>query len=635
MSAILPFVRIDRTSLLARYFTPYQIAWIEAEDPFHAAKKQVFALAEKSVRIGWTFCDGFKNVRKRLRFKGRDYLFVTKDWPSALEYMNHIYDFADMLGFTRAVLSHGEDFVKVKSLDPEGRPTPLTEEVKIGYIKFQNGSRIIAFSSNPYAMAVYGGDVGLDEFAKHPNAKLLWQTAQARVTWSYDMAVWSSHDGEDTLFNQFAQQARQVGLVSPCEPPPNEVGRVRESELRPPCAPQSNIPSVPSVRSGEAASSIDPSIQQSINPWNLYFRVTMPDAVELGLLDVINRTKNANFSPEQFLSDCRARSGSEETYQQSYMCNPLGSSAASIVEWSAIERCREDYEIERIHLESETVLHLFGQFNPDSQSDREAKIHEFLCETFADLLALSSQAPHNSRAQAERRRNSSRAYCSPHSQPSTLNPQLRLGFDVAASGQGDLAVIYIDEVCRPNLRLRALFSTRTEDWHFLKTVLFFFFKKLPRLNGAGDESGLGRQICWEAASKFGSRFLKVNFGSKKQDLGFALMNQLSVAEKRFPRSQQDVAADFFALRKSHTGTRWIFSEGRNNYNSASHCDIAWAGALATYAHTQYKGGIFAATIMEDGTIISSDQLPTAKDDEAQRIRLMMLSDDPRIWRPWR
>src|SRR5260370_42208522 len=57
-------------------------------------------------------------------------------------------------------------------------------------------------------MAVYGGDVGLDEFAKHPNARLLWQTAQARVTWAGDLAVWSSHDGEDTLFNEFVQQAR-------------------------------------------------------------------------------------------------------------------------------------------------------------------------------------------------------------------------------------------------------------------------------------------------------------------------------------------------------------------------------------------------------------------------------------------
>src|SRR5215470_18270832 len=150
MSAILPTLRLDTAALLRRHFAIHQIYWIEAEDHLHAQNKQVCALAEKSVRIGWTYCDGFKNVRKRLRFKKRDYLFVTRDWPSALEYMNHVYDFADMMGYTRAVLSHGEDLVKVKSLDPEGRPTALSEEIKIGYIKFQNGSRIIAFSSNPY-----------------------------------------------------------------------------------------------------------------------------------------------------------------------------------------------------------------------------------------------------------------------------------------------------------------------------------------------------------------------------------------------------------------------------------------------------------------------------------------------------
>src|SRR5437867_11816082 len=146
MSAVMPFIKIDSESLLAKYFTPYQIAWIEAEDPFHEAKKQVCALAEKSVRIGWTFCDGFKNVRKRLRFPNRDYLFVTKDKQSAFEYMNQIYDFADMLGYTRAMLTHHEDWVKVKSLDPDGRPTSLTEAIKIGYINFDTGSSIIALS---------------------------------------------------------------------------------------------------------------------------------------------------------------------------------------------------------------------------------------------------------------------------------------------------------------------------------------------------------------------------------------------------------------------------------------------------------------------------------------------------------
>jgi phage FluMu gp28-like protein len=166
--------------------------------------------------------------------------------------------------------------------------------------------------------------------------------------------------------------------------------------------------------------------------------------------------------------------------------------------------------------------------------------------------------------------------------------QLRLGFDVAASGQGDLAAFYIEQPKGAELWLRALLTARTEDWHFLKTALFYFLQHLPGIQAAGDESGLGRQICWEAAKHHSSRFLSVNFASKKHDLGFALMNQLSVAEKRFPRSQQDIAADFFALRKTFTGSKWAFSESTNTNNPSSHCDIAWAAALSTHAHTQRK-----------------------------------------------
>src|SRR2546429_5788579 len=126
MSAILPFVRIDSESLLADYFTHYQMCWIEAEDVFHEAKKQVCALAEKSVRIGWTFCDGFKNVRKRLRYSKRDYLFATKDFPSAIEYISGCHKVAELFNLTRYIISHGEQFQKVPRLDQHGRPTALT-----------------------------------------------------------------------------------------------------------------------------------------------------------------------------------------------------------------------------------------------------------------------------------------------------------------------------------------------------------------------------------------------------------------------------------------------------------------------------------------------------------------------------
>src|SRR5882724_9393737 len=112
MSAIFPPVNIDKNSLLSEIFLPYQISWIRAEDHFHERKQQVFALAEKSVRIGWTYADAFKNVRKRLRFKNRDYLFATKDYPSALEYMRIAKQFTEICDLTKAIVSHGEEYLK-------------------------------------------------------------------------------------------------------------------------------------------------------------------------------------------------------------------------------------------------------------------------------------------------------------------------------------------------------------------------------------------------------------------------------------------------------------------------------------------------------------------------------------------
>jgi hypothetical protein len=92
---------------------------------------------------------------------------------------------------------------------------------------------------------------------------------------------------------------------------------------------------------------------------------------------------------------------------------------------------------------------------------------------------------------------------------------------------------------------------------------------------------------------------------------------------------QDIASDYFALRKVYTGTRWVFTEGRNTLNSASHCDIAWAGALATYAHTQRKSSAGGCVLMEDGSVWHSDR------DYKSAEHNLLWSNDPSIWRPLR
>src|SRR5260221_1913440 len=145
MPAILLSIKIDSDDMLSACFMPHQVHWIQAEDAIRATGNPAFALAEKSIRIGWTYADAFKNVRKRLRFPKRDYLFATKDYPSALEYMTLCKDFIGLHNFARSIVSHGEQLMK---LDAD-KKTGFTEEIKVGYIKFDNGSRIIAFSSHP------------------------------------------------------------------------------------------------------------------------------------------------------------------------------------------------------------------------------------------------------------------------------------------------------------------------------------------------------------------------------------------------------------------------------------------------------------------------------------------------------
>ena len=57
--------------------------------------------------------------------------------------------------------------------------------------------------------------------------------------------------------------------------------------------------------------------------------------------NLINNTRGTQLTPVEFITDCQARSGTEEIFQQTYMCNPVPG-AAGIVDWSAIERCRSD-----------------------------------------------------------------------------------------------------------------------------------------------------------------------------------------------------------------------------------------------------------------------------------------------------
>ncbi len=488
MAAILPSLKIDCDSALGGHFLPYQVTWILDDGTMR--------LAEKSVRIGWTYADAFKNVRKRLRYAKRDYLFATKDQQSAIEYLGTCKEFCELYDFTRSIVAHGEDSMQVESKNAKGES--FMEEVKFGYIKFDNGSRIIAFSANPYAMAVFGGDVGLDEFAKHKQSELLWETAQGRVTWGYDLGVWSAHDGTDTLFYQFAREAA----------------------------------------AGKGG-------------WN-HYRVTMEDALDMGLLEKINAKSGKKKTREEFIQDCKNRARLPEIYEQAYNCNPSGSQSA-IVDWATVLGCQRDYEIERVHFEGHMVDEIFGVYTKATKKVRAKRIAEHIRGAFPLLF------------------NTPAKYC--------------LGFDVAASGQGDLACIYVDRKEGGVLKLVGMLTCRTDDWPFLSAALETFLDGLSALRACGDKTGLGMQICKTAEMDHPGVFEGVNFRGTKHGMGLSLMNQLTEQSKIVPSATEhaDIAQDFFSLRKVWQGGRWVFSESRNTLNPVSHCDIAWAGALSSHA----------------------------------------------------
>src|SRR5262249_33653055 len=124
-------------------------------------------------------------------------------------------------------------------------------------------------------------------------------------------------------------------------------------------------------------------------PWNLHYRVTLPDAIELGLLDRINAERGTKFTPEQFIADCKARAGQDHIFQQTYMCNPVPGGAA-IVDWPTIERCRCDTPIERIHLESNQITDRFAPFQPHLAPHRESEITSFIHASFPALFDQGS-----------------------------------------------------------------------------------------------------------------------------------------------------------------------------------------------------------------------------------------------------
>lgn len=225
-------------------------------------------LWKKSRRIGVTYANAFKSVKKRMLRKKDlsplDHLFSSKDEKSSAEWLGYCYSFAEQLNVLL-----GEEVV------PLARWT-----TEIGY--YANECRAITLSSNPKAFRSMQGDVTLDEFDFHEQQEEIYKSAQPCLMWFPDEAC--------------------IELISSISKTPGTRFKnfIKEAEY------------------GDKA-------------WD-YYAITLADAVREGLALKVWKNRIPYFRTREeldaaFIQSIKDECATEEDYRQEYCCESPSSSA--------------------------------------------------------------------------------------------------------------------------------------------------------------------------------------------------------------------------------------------------------------------------------------------------------------------
>jgi phage FluMu gp28-like protein len=172
------------------YFMAYQVRWLKDE-----SRNKIW---EKSRRIGATYVASYEDVRDANRGSVPSCWFSSADESAAREYIEYCERWARVWNI--AAESLGEQIIDDKA------------GVKTYQIRFQNGVKIHALSSNPKAFRSKGGKVTLDEFAWHDNAKAMWAAARPCIIWGYPLRILSTHHGVNSQYNKFIQAIKKGRL---------------------------------------------------------------------------------------------------------------------------------------------------------------------------------------------------------------------------------------------------------------------------------------------------------------------------------------------------------------------------------------------------------------------------------------
>ena len=238
-------------------FLQYQIDWILDDS--------LLKIYEKSRRVGITYATSYRRVRRALRNPGLDSWVISRDQKTAQDFILYC-----------------ERWTKIANAVVQGiySREAVVVDAKRGItafaVKFFNGSRIMALSSNPDSAAGKDGDFLIDELALHKNQASLMDISLPATMWGY-----------------------QVEIVSTCRPR----GLWNEHQKL-----------IDDCKAG-----FKPN-------WSLH-TTTIYDAIDAGLVEKINDVSGQHLTRDEFIRKERSKMRTEIAFQQEYNCNPLDSDA--------------------------------------------------------------------------------------------------------------------------------------------------------------------------------------------------------------------------------------------------------------------------------------------------------------------
>jgi len=164
--------------------------------------------------------------------------------------------------------------------------------------------------------------------------------------------------------------------------------------------------------------------------------------------------------------------------------------------------------------------------------------------------------------------------------------RVEVGWDVAR--QSDLSVVWVNLAGADGIRrLRHLVVMRRCEFALQREVLRDLMGSCRRAVGCGDATGLGMDSNETLTSLYGARWQGVQFTAKsKRELGSLLLTAYDEGSQLLPASGGEykfIHTDIYAVQKTGDSDTLRLMETPNPLLEESHCDLAYANALARKA----------------------------------------------------